>query len=254
MRDDEYRRIFNNEDRFWWYEGMRAITASLLDGTLKDKAGTRLLDVGCGTGYSIAWLRQYLHLSQAFGIDMSAQAAEFWRLRRIDTAGLGSADRLPFGESQFDLVTCFDVIYQLDEKRARDALCEMNRVLKPGGLLFIREPAYEWMRGSHDLAIGTHHRYTLTELRRTLSDCGFELVRSTYANTFLFWAAAIHRMLSRMRGGAESDVQSMPDWINRSLLKILRLEAALLRRVSFPFGLSVIALAQKSYRQIFHER
>jgi len=245
MRDDEYRRIFDSEERFWWYEGMRAVTASFLDGRLKSNPGVRLLDVGCGTGYSIAWLRKHLHASQAFGIDSSPQAAELWHLRRIDTAGLASADRLPFGDGEFDLVTCFDVIYQLDEKSAREAVCEMSRVLKPGGLLFIREPAYEWMRGSHDLVIGTRHRYTLTELRRMLCDCGFQLVRSTYANTLLFWVAAFHRMLSRLRGKSESDVQPVPDWINRSLLKALRLEAVLLRRIPFPFGLSVIALAQK---------
>jgi len=246
MRDDEYRRIFNSEERFWWYAGMRAVTASLLDGRLKGKPDARLLDVGCGTGYSIVWLREHLHLSQAFGIDTSPQAAEFWRLRQIDTASLASTDRLPFGEGEFDLVTCFDVIYQLDGKPAREAVCEMNRVLKPGGLLFIREPAYEWMRGSHDLAIGTRHRYTLTELQRMLRDCGFEIVRSSYANTLLFWAAAAHRMLSRLRGETESDVRPVPDWINRSLLKALRLEAVLLRRIAFPFGLSVMALAQKS--------
>ena len=245
MRDDEYRRIFDNEERFWWYEGMRAITTSFLDRRLKRNPGPRLLDVGCGTGYAITWLRKHLQASQAFGIDSSPEAAKLWELRRIDTAGLGLADRLPFGDDEFDLVTCFDVIYQLDAKPARVAVREMNRVLKPGGLLFIREPAYEWMRGSHDLAIGTRHRYTLTELRRMLRGCGFKLVRSTYANTLLFWMAAFHRLLSRLRGGSESDVQPPPDWINRSLLKAMRLEAILLRRIRFPFGLSVIALARK---------
>src|SRR5215467_928489 len=190
MRDDEYRRIFDSEERFWWYEGMRAITASFLDGRLSSNPEPRLLDVGCGTGYSIAWLRKHLPASKAFGIDSSPKAAELWRLRQIDTAGLASADRLPFGDTEFDLVTCFDVIYQLDERPAREAFREMHRVLKPGGLVFIREPAYEWMRGSHDLVIGTRHRYRLKELRRTLDDCGFKLVRSTYANTLLFPLAA----------------------------------------------------------------
>ena len=245
MRDDEYRRIFDSEERFWWYQGMRAVTASFLNGRLKSDPSARLLDVGCGTGYSIVWLREHLCASQAFGVDSSPHAAELWHLRRIDTAGMASADRLPFSDGEFDLVTCFDVIYQLDEKPAREAFREMNRVLKPGGLLFIREPAYEWMRGSHDLAIGTRHRYRLGELRRTLRDCGFKLVRSTYANTLLFALAAFHRIRSRLKGGSESDVQPVPDWINRSLLKVLRLEAVLLRRIPFPFGLSVIALAQK---------
>ena len=78
MRDDEYRRIFDSEERFWWYEGMRAVTASFLDGRLKSNPGVRLLDVGCGTGYSIAWTsaaeQSYLR-SQTLGSSVSAVAS-----------------------------------------------------------------------------------------------------------------------------------------------------------------------------------
>ncbi|MEK6323476.1 MAG: methyltransferase domain-containing protein [Acidobacteriota bacterium] len=248
MRDEEYRAMFELEERLWWYEGMRAVTASVLGPELGDKKDQRLLDLGCGTGYSLVWLRERFKFSEVYGIDLSPNAAAFWQARGLNTVALASANKLPFRESEFDLVTCFDVIYQLDDERASAAVSEMHRVLKPGGLLFIREPAYQWMRGAHDVAVGTHRRYTLTDLRRLLRAHGFKLRRSTYANTLLFWEAAPHRLLSRLRGSTESDVKPVPRWLNTVLGAVLRLEARMLGRVAFPFGLSAITLAEKESR------
>jgi len=248
MRDDEYRAMFELEERLWWYEGMRAVTASLLAPGLTDKKGLRLLDLGCGTGYSLAWLRDRFKIADVYGIDVSPHAAAFWRARALDTLALASVDKLPFEEAEFDLATCFDVIYQLNDERASSAISEIHRVLKPGGLLFIREPAYQWMRGGHDVAVGTHRRYTLTDLRRLLRAHGFKLRRSTYANTLLFWAAAPHRLLSKLRGSSQSDVKPAPRWLNNLLGATIKLEAHLLARVTFPFGLSAIILAEKESR------
>jgi SAM-dependent methyltransferase len=247
MRDEEYRAMFELEERLWWYQGMRAITASILGASLGEKS-RRLLDIGCGTGYSMVWLRERLRISEVYGVDLSQHASVFWKTRDLETVALASADRLPFGESEFDLVTCFDVIYQLNDERASAAISEMHRVLRPGGLLFIREPAYQWMRGAHDVAVGTHRRYTLTDLRRLLLARGFKVRRATYANTLLFWLAAPHRLLSKWSGSTESDVKPVPRWINAALGAALRLEARVLRRVAFPFGLSVVTLAEKESR------
>ena len=245
MRTDEYRAMYDLEECLWWYVGMRAVTASILDGELDRKRSLRMLDVGCGTGFSLAWLRERFNSQAAFGVDVSPHAAALWRLRDLDTVSIASADSLPFAADEFDLVTCFDVIYQLGREEARTALGEMCRVLKPGGLLFIREPAYDWMRGAHDLAVGTRHRYTRSELRRLLASEGFTAKRATYVNTLLFWAAVPHRLLSRLRGEDQSDVKPVPDLMNALFSSALKLEARLVNRVTFPFGLSVVALAEK---------
>lgn len=244
MREEEYRAMFELEERLWWYEGMRAVTASMLDGWAAALRNRRLLDVGCGTGFSMTWLRERFNSSGAFGVDLSEHAAEFWRERGLDTIAIAGAAALPFASHEFDLVTCFDVIYQLDAQGAGTSLTEMNRVLKRGGLLFIREPAYDWLRGSHDLAVSTRHRYTLGELTGLLVERGFVIRRESYANTLLFPAAMAHRWLSK--GGGASDVRETSDFVNRALGAALKLEARLLKRMSFPFGLSNIVLAEKS--------
>ena len=245
MREEEYRAMFELEERLWWYAGMRAAVASILDRSLGSIQSPRLLDVGCGTGFSLLWLKERFNCDRAIGVDNSAHAAALWQLRALDTVAVASADKLPFASGEFDLVTCFDVIYQLEPDRARTAIAEMHRVLVPGGRVFIREPAYNWMRGGHDVAVGTRHRYTRIELRRLLSTQGFTLKRITYLNTLLFWAAVPHRLLSRIKGTEASDVKSVPRLLNQALTAVLGVEARLLRLMSFPFGLSIAALAEK---------
>ncbi|HKQ06013.1 MAG TPA: class I SAM-dependent methyltransferase [Blastocatellia bacterium] len=245
MREDEYRAMYDLEDRMWWYVGMREITAALLDVEMAGGAGLRVLDVGCGTGYALNWLRRRYAVERAYGVDLSPHAAALWRLRDLDTVALASGDRLPFGEGEFDLITCFDVIYQLDDEAARRAVSEMYRALKPGGVLFIREPAYEWMRGGHDVAVATRHRYTRAELKRLLESVGFAPRRATYANALLFWAAVPHRLWSRLKGSGESDVKPTSPLMNRIFGGALNVESKLVRRMAFPFGLSVIVVARK---------
>lgn len=245
MQDEEYRAMFELEESLWWYRGMRAISESILAPYVRPRGKQRLLDIGCGTGFSLLWFRERLRLRAAFGIDLSPNAAAFWKRRGIDSAAIASTRQLPFSDGEFDLVTCFDVIYQLDEHGTQNAVGEIARVLRPDGLLLIREPAYDWMRGSHDVAVATDHRFTRGRLTRLLGSQGLIPLRATYANTLLFGLAVPHRLISRMKGGSDSDVKPVSPWLNRSFQAALRLEARLLTGLSFPFGLSVLILAEK---------
>ena len=71
--------------------------------------------------------------------------------------------------------SAFDVLVQIPGRGADDrAMREMLRVLKPGGVAFVRGAAYRWMKSGHDLALGTERRYDLGELREKLNRAGFE--------------------------------------------------------------------------------
>src|SRR5262249_32558993 len=172
MRDDEYQAMYDLEQTLWWYRGMREITRAIIGDNPVRNPGFRFLDAGCGTGYSISWLQRELNVEGGFGVDLSKIAASFWTKVGLRTAAVSSICDLPYLSDVFDLVTCFDVIYQLDAGAAAKAVSEMGRVLKPGGLLYIREPAYDWLRGSHDEAVGTQHRYTLGELKQVVKSNG----------------------------------------------------------------------------------
>jgi SAM-dependent methyltransferase len=237
--------MYDLERTLWWYRGMREITRAIIGDNLAQNPRLRFLDGGCGTGYSLSWMKAEFNAESGFGADLSKIAASYWNRLGLQTAVVSSICELPYLSDTFDLVTCFDVIYQLDRENGSRAVGEISRVLKPGGLLYIREPAYDWLRGSHDQAVGTRHRYGLGELKQVVISQGLTPKRATYANTLLFLPAVAHRLLSKRSTGGESDVKPVAAWINSSLGAILGAEAKLLRRFSALFGLSCIVLAQK---------
>jgi SAM-dependent methyltransferase len=212
-----------------------------------------VLDLGCGTGANLTWLRRYSAGAAAGGLDVVEQALQFCRSRGEPQVVLASATDLPYASAGCDIATSFDVLVQIpgDDGPAR-AMTEMFRVLRPGGVAFVRCAAYGWMRSAHDEALHTQRRYSRGQLVSLADAAGFEVVRSTYANTLLFPVAALRRLvLMRVRlTEATSDVRPMPrglQWANRLLTGALRLEARLLRhsRVRLPFGLSTIVVLRK---------
>lgn len=109
----------------------RPLFEKLLDATAVTDA-TRLLDVGCGSGYAVALAAaRGAHVS---GIDISPALLEIAR-ERSPSADLreGEIGALPFADSQFDVVTGTNAFqFALDPEQA---LREATRVLVPGGSL-----------------------------------------------------------------------------------------------------------------------
>ena len=242
MKTAEYRRMFEAEERQWWYSGQRAIALALLAAAADAGAGWRLLDAGCGTGYNLLALGA---LGRATGVDLSPDAIAFCRERGV-RALRGSVLQLPFADACFDAVTSFDVLYHAWVSDDRAAVAEMARVLRPGGLVLVRVPALMALWGAHDVEVQSRHRYTRGELLALLEGCGLRVLRATYCNSLLFPLLFARRTLDRVLGREGSDVGFLPAPIEWAFGGALRAEAALVRRgLSFPLGASAVALARK---------
>lgn len=100
-------------------------------------AGAKVLDIGCGSGKTVKFLRDELDL-RAFGIDKAANMVEKG-LAVDETLNLqvASADDLPFGDGCFDAVTAECVFCLLPDKL--QALKEISRVLKKDGLVIFSD-------------------------------------------------------------------------------------------------------------------
>jgi SAM-dependent methyltransferase len=252
MQTEDYEYLNNLEENFWWFTGMREITASLLEPLLSGNESL-LLDIGCGTGGNLKWLARYSGRGAIVGIDIAPQALEFCRLNNHHMLAQASAIALPFADELFDLVTSFDVLVQIPGEGAdRQAMREMHRILRPGGIAFVRVAAYRWMHSDHDRALSTQRRYNLEELKSKLETAGFTILRSTYANSILLPIAAIHRLLLKPLGlaGQGSDVKPLPsylEWLNRSFTSALEWEARRLRtpEAKLHAGLSAICIVKK---------
>jgi SAM-dependent methyltransferase len=248
MEEREYLHMYKEEEAHWWYAGMRSIVLSLLPpGSLPLAAS--VLDAGCGTGYNLGWLRRQ-YGAHTTGLDFSPHALDFCRRRGEYSLVRADAASLPLSDNAYDLVISFDVITHLKDEPARArALGEFFRVLKPGGRLMLRVPAYRFLRSGHDDAVMSYHRYGKRELGGATAAVGFRLQRLTGANTILFPGALAWRLLKKMGLAPEgSDVRATTrgrSGLNRALASVLRFEAAILRRYSLPFGLSMFLLAVK---------
>ena len=98
------------------------------------------LDVGCGQGWYVARMRQLGF--NVHGIDASAGQVALARAHVDDPAVVseGSVLRISAPDESFDFVYCINVLHHLasiDEQRA--AFAELQRVLRPGGLMFVHE-------------------------------------------------------------------------------------------------------------------
>jgi SAM-dependent methyltransferase len=243
MYPDEYRVMFEIEDDYWWYRGLRELIKNLLaQYAPPGSSHPRILDVGCGTGANLKLLQSY---GNAIGVDISEQAIGFCRARGIpeNQMFLASAMDLPFPESRFDLAVSFEVLCNLQDDVA--ALREVARVLKPGAPFIVGLPAYQWLWSTHDVAVGHQRRYDARELRKKLSAAGFEIERVTYANAMLFPLIAAVRLLNRQAKEVHSDLVPLPRMINALLTILFVAEMRTVSRLNLPFGVTLISVARK---------
>jgi SAM-dependent methyltransferase len=250
MEREQYELMFAQEERHWWYVGMRRISTALLerypplvDG--QDRRPLEILDAGCGSGGTTSYLSRF---GRVTGVDLAPEALVLARKRCLDRLARSSVGALPFRDGSFDVVTSFDVLYHLNVDDDVAALSELRRVLRPGGVLHVRLPAYDWIRGAHDAAVHTRHRYSRRELREKLASAGFEVAHTSSANSLLFPLAPAKRLLERGNGvGRVADLWQPPRSLNRMLADLLAAEAPVITSVGLPWGLSIHAVAHRPF-------
>ena len=244
MEAGEYQRMFELEDRYWWFRAKRALVADLIN----DWAGrpARAVDVGCGTGGMLA------EFSARGGIwvgtDHSALALAFCRRRHLRRIFQASAEAIPLASGSADLVLCLDVMYHRNVQDDRRVVAECFRVLAPRGTAIITDSALDWLRGPHDVAVHTRKRYLLGEISAMVEDAGFQVVKRSYANTLIFVPTVAHRLLRRLFPGAgsQSDIVALPRTLERILTAVQAFERRLLRHMSLPLGTTVVVVARKA--------
>ncbi len=247
MNPVEYETMFQVEEWHWWYKGLRALLKRSWNSNVSVERPC-FLDIGCGTG---ANMMAFSALAEIAGVDICPDAISFCQRRKLSVSAVGSALSLPFDEQTFDVAVCTDVLYHRAVPDPVEALREAHRVLRPGGLLFLNVPAYEWLWSSHDEAIHTGRRFTKPEITSLICEAGLEPVRVTYWNTLLFPLIALARLWRRGVSGGESQAES--DFqkgsgaaLNGLFSAILAVERTLLRAMDLPFGVSIFAVARRA--------
>ncbi len=159
------------------------------------RPGMRVLDFGCGPGTVSVGLAKAVEPGELHGIDMeesqieaAKSVAEFQRQPNTHFQ-VADVANLPYEDGYFDVAYCHQVLMHIPD--TAEALAEVKRVLKPGGIIACREmitqasftqPDYGVINRAWDmyedlLAAGDGHPQMGKELKKHLVLAGFENIK-----------------------------------------------------------------------------
>ena len=135
-----------------------------------------MLDIGCGGGATLKRLLKRSKEAQVYGIDISEESVA--KARKVNATVLdkqvfvcqGSAERLPYDDGKFDLVTAVETVYFWPN--LPECLQEVRRVLKPGGRFAIMVEVIEGDSMWTNVVEGMTG-YSPEQLKKLLDEAGF---------------------------------------------------------------------------------
>ena len=185
-----FEKKYYESEKFWSGDILQdemnrnriSFTASLLPDGIAS-----IVDVGCGNGIFINYLKQNCSISRIVGTDRSETA-----LRMVNSESrLANIEQLPFEDREFDCATCLEVIEHLPQETFIRALAEISRVALK--FIVITVPYNENLdesqtqcpecktRFNADLHLRSFSTKTMTEL---FDSCGFECTRTQVFSPF----------------------------------------------------------------------
>ena len=211
----------------------------------KPYLGTRLVEVGAGTGSFTELLSK--HTAESLSLIEPSEAMYEMLEERVEklnyqtpvqtynTTFRGVADQLKVAQ-QPDSIIYVNVLEHISDDE--DELAAVYCTLGNGGRIFIFVPALHWLFGSFDEQIGHHRRYAKTELESKCRGAGFKIIECKYFDTVGIVPWYIKYCLLRSNT-MESQAVKLYD---RYVVPALRVVES---HVSPPIGKNVVLIAEK---------
>jgi len=245
MKRALYDELYRTEETNWWFRARRSIVLSLIRrySHLSEPA---ILDIGCGSGYTLLYLSRYFN--DVRGLDSSDDALIYCSERGVSAQKGSLPDEIPFENGSFDVVLMMDVLEHIeDDHRALDAA---SRLVKEQGLIIITVPALRFLWAPHDELYNHKRRYRLHEVKKLFRPLPFERLLLSHYNTVLSLPVVASRLLGKIKRTQSEgmSIYPLPGPINSLLEKLFEAEKHLLPLFSLPFGISIIAVYRKKWR------
>lgn len=155
----------------------------------KDQRKLKLLDIACGTGRFIRFVKQAFPRLTVTGSDLSAayleEARAHLKSHRDIEYKIAKAEALPFEDASFDIVTSIYLFHEVPPPIRREIAKEYARVLKPGGLLVFMDslqtgdtPEFDAMLDSFPANFHEpfYKGYLREDLRAIFTEAGVQVV------------------------------------------------------------------------------
>lgn len=259
-RDDEYPEerfstLLAMQERHFWYRGRHRFLLRAVDRYCSRYGfPSRAVDLGGGVGGWVSYLakrrrEEYQPLALA---DSSRRALQMAgdvlphgiERYQIDLMNLG-------WENHWDVAFLLDVIEHLPGDT--EALRNARAALKPGGLLFVTVPAFQWLWSYNDDLARHLRRYTRNELSQIATEVNLEVLDVRY---FMFLLSPMYLLARKSFGIRKLNDDQIcrlrkkmhavpPNPWNFALATVFALETPIGHLVRFPWGTSVFGVFRK---------
>ena len=243
MKKIAYKKMFEFEDKHFWFVAREKICQSLIDDIIYNSSVGRILDYGCGTGKLVEKLQKLYQNKEIYGVDIFNKVLSIAQKRKI--ANIIDLKKRHPPKNYFDLILCLDVLEHVKDDLA--LLRHLKTLLRKNGKLLLTVPAYNFLWSGEDYVSNHIRRYTRVKLKKKISQSGFRIKKISYFNTFLFFpliAVLLTKRIFQPRTMYLSDIQNIPESLNKILTRIFVSEKYFLKFASFPFGASIIVVAE----------
>jgi len=208
--------------------------------------GRRVLEVGCGIGTMTAQLLEIA--DTVLGLEPNPNCVA----RLQDAVGshpkltlrfclLEDCDPAELAAHRFDTVFCANVLEHIEDDAA--ALETFAHALTPGGKVLIFVPAVQAAYGPLDAELGHFRRYSKPTLARPFREAGLELLELRYTNPIGLLGWMYNARITRSTAHSPVQVRLFDTLVAPWALPLERLVAP-------PIGLSLIAVGQKTNREL----
>ncbi len=156
-----------------------------------NKKPSKILDVGCASGFLTSQVADFFPLSESFGVDSYKEAIEFGQKSYPNIKfRYADAHKLPFKNGGFDLITCIETLEHLENPQG--AICEMYRCLKNDGYILIGQDTDNllfkiiwviWSKRRGKVWHNAHlHPYSPKRLEKLIIECGLKIIKKRFSH------------------------------------------------------------------------
>jgi SAM-dependent methyltransferase len=242
------RNILSIEEGSFWYKHR---TSVILEAARRYMNADEILDIGGGNGI-VSEALQKMGFNVCLVEPMRERARHALRHRGLKTVICAAFQDIDFRPRSVSAAGVFDVLEHIEDDG--QFLCSLNTSLVPGGELILTVPALNFLYSSFDRHVGHFRRYGLSRLEKTLLDCRFQVLYSTYFFSVFPPAVFLGRTLPGWLGFKSGvtpkskkrmhTIHHLGPW--RFIQWLLGAEMSLMRLGRrLPFGSSILVVARK---------
>jgi SAM-dependent methyltransferase len=216
-----------------------------------------VLEAGSSSGFLLRDIRRALPEAQVIGSDFVAGPLERLAEEMPDIPLLQfDLTDCPLPSASVDAVVLLNVLEHIQDDAA--ALRQVQRILRPGGILVLEVPAGPELFDVYDRLLMHYRRYRMPELRKLVAANGLQVRSASHLGALIYPAFYLvkrwnKRYLSEtaatQRSVVERDISTTRASFGGLALKmVFALESALGQRVVWPVGIRCLITAEKPRR------